>query len=72
MLHILGKVVKQHIAHTTTQNHPNNAIGEQIVQHLIGKHRIALFDAATAQPDKQGKGNDIAQGIPTDGQWPQL
>ena len=69
---VFAEVVKQDVADAPAENHAEHAVGEQIVQHFFGEHGVALFDAPPPQPDKQGEGDDVAEGIPADSERAQL
>ena len=62
-----AEIVKQDIADAATQNHAQHAPSQQVVQHFVGERGAAFFDAAAAEPDKQDEADNIAQGIPADG-----
>ena len=69
---IVGVLIKQHIAKPPAHNHADDAPGEEVVQRLRGEHAVALADAPPPEPHKQGEADEVADGIPADGERAEL
>ena len=68
MIDIGREFVKQHITQPAADNDAKDAPSQEVVEHFAREQCIALRDAAAAQPQKQHKADDVAQGIPADGE----
>lgn len=70
----IGGVVEEDFAQPATDDDAQDAIEEHFVQVFFdpaGFFNVRLFEAQPFQQDEQGKGEQVHDAVPVDGDWPQ-
>jgi hypothetical protein len=63
---VVAGLVKEHVAETPAENHPDDRAEQQVVELLASDRREARLDAPHAEPPRGRKTGEVHQPVPAD------